>query len=335
MPAEDGPYEQLPPVAQRFALAQHGLVAVWRHTIASHPDQVLWIPDFFCPPVVAAWERAGIAMRLYEDDPRWAEPRWASIQARSGDLVLAVNYFGLRRQEPWTEWSARNGDLRVIEDHSHDPWSDWARGSTANYAFASLRKTLPIPDGATVWSPRGSSLPEPAAELDWTGSALKLAAMIWKRDYLGGGPVVKETYRDFQAQGESALLNGADLAMAPWSRAALEAGIPTRWRDRRVRNVRAFLARTADDPRFQALGGSSVDQGCPFNAVLIFADPVQREGVRTRLVAHRVYAAVHWSQPASATGRVGDLAGRILTIPLDQRYTETDVDRIARILAAD
>ena len=242
-----------------FALAQHGLTALWRHCTAAGRFQQLWIPDYYCPPVVASWERDGIPMRTYADDPRWAGPNWRTLQPRPGDLILAVNYFGLRESSSWAEWAVDNRGIRVVEDHSHDPVSTWARDSNADYAIASLRKTLPVPDGAIVWSPRGLPLPPPPSHRDWSGSALKLAAMISKRDYLQGGSSSKERYRELQSHGEATMLASRDLEISPWAQDALEPGVPISWRDQRANNVRAFLALTAHDQRFRPIDGPQTD----------------------------------------------------------------------------
>ena len=67
-------------------------------------------------------------------------------------MVVGVNYFGVREAEPWQAWRERT-ECILVEDHAHDPASAWATTSTADYAFSSLRKTLPVPDGAILWSP--------------------------------------------------------------------------------------------------------------------------------------------------------------------------------------
>ena len=74
------------------------------------------------------------------------------------DVVLAVNYFGVRAGEPWQQWREKHACV-LLEDHSHDPVSGWAQSSRADYAFSSLRKTMPVPDGAILWSPLGHPLP--------------------------------------------------------------------------------------------------------------------------------------------------------------------------------
>src|ERR671922_295368 len=117
-------------------------------------------------------------------------------------------------------------DAVVVEDHSHDPFSPWALGSEASYAFSSLRKTLPIPDGGILWSPRGLDLPpQPRGSAD--GSELKLAAMLVKGRYLAeGGDGLKKRFRRLQLEGEEALARAPVAAASPAAPEAVIRGAP-------------------------------------------------------------------------------------------------------------
>jgi hypothetical protein len=94
-----------------------------------------------------------IEIAVYADDPCRPEPDWSTLQPANDDVVLAVNYFGIRSGEPWRRWHEKRSCF-LLEDHSHDPVSGWALHSRADYAFSSLRKRMPVPDGAILWSPK-------------------------------------------------------------------------------------------------------------------------------------------------------------------------------------
>ncbi len=82
---------------------------------------------------------------------------------RKGDVLFIVNFFGLKAAGDYEK--ARELGIPVIEDHSHDPWSQWAIHSKADYVLVSLRKTLPIPDGGAIATADTDSK-------TWTGSQL-------------------------------------------------------------------------------------------------------------------------------------------------------------------
>lgn len=111
------------------------------------PNNSLWIPEYFCPDVVRALRRLA-NVKFYKDFPSEKNPRFETLLPRLGDIVLMVNFFGLRRGEEWSRWRDKNPEIKTVEDHSHAPFSRWAERSGADYSFASLRKSLPLADGA-------------------------------------------------------------------------------------------------------------------------------------------------------------------------------------------
>ena len=321
------PFHPWPRPAVWYALGRHaveGLVGLLRL-------RTLWLPDYFCHEVAVGWEDR-VTIRTYEDDPRWGEPRWDTIEARRGDAVLAVNYFGARSGAGWAERRAE-ADWVLVEDHSHDPFSPWAVTSDADFAFSSLRKTLPVPDGGILWSPRTLDLP-PQPRGSAEGSELKLAAMLLKGRYLQGvgGEDMKERFRKLQVDGEE-LLGRAPLAAAsPAAREAVIGGAPLPWRVRRSDNAVHLLGLIAGlegvDPVFDEWPAGAA----PLGVVLVFPSESARNAVRETLREAAVYCPVHWSIERPASERVRDLSTRALTILTDWRYTDADMERIASIL---
>lgn len=322
-----GPHHRWPEGAVWFALGRHALQALLERLGSAR----LWLPDYFCHEVARSW--AGLAeVELYEDDPRWPEPRWESLRPRPRDAVVAVNYFGVREGSPWREWRERT-ECVLVEDHAHDPASAWATASEADYAFSSLRKTLPVPDGAILWSPRGLPLPDqPTGGAD--GSELKLAAMLLKGEYLGGGAdELKERFRRLQLDGEERLAQSRVAGASPATRESLARGVPLPWRARRSENATRLIAALHDWETAEPLFSEWTAEAAPLGAVFVFASAADRDRVRDALREADVYCPVHWADAvASDASRVRELAGRILTIPTDWRYSGADMARIASLV---
>jgi hypothetical protein len=328
LPAEaPGPHHRWPEGAVWFALGRHALLALLQRLGAPR----LWLPDYFCHEVAERW--ADVAdVQLYEDDPRWPEPRWESLRPASRDAVVAVNYFGVRAREPWRAWRNRT-ECVLVEDHAHDPVSEWATASDADYAFTSLRKTLPVPDGALLWSPRGLDLPEqPAGGAD--GSELKLAAMLLKGEYLGGGDgELKERFRRLQLDGEERLSESSVAGASPATREGLVGGVPLPWRAKRTENAGRLIAALHGWDAAEPLFTEWPADAAPLGAVFVFGSEADRDRVRDVLREAGVYCPVHWADAArSSSERVRKLAGRILTIPTDWRYSAADMTRIASLV---
>jgi hypothetical protein len=322
-----GPYHRWPDGAVWYGLGRHALEALLRRL----GTPKLWLPDYFCDEVTRSWASV-TEIERYDDDPRWPEPRWQSLRPSRRDAVLAVNYFGVREGAPWRAWQERT-ECVLVEDHAHDPASEWATASEADYAFTSLRKTLPVPDGGILWSPRGLPLPDqPAGGAD--GSELKLAAMLLKGEYLyGGDDDLKERFRRLQLDGEERLAGSAIAGASPATRESLVRGVPLPWRARRSENTAHLIASLHGWEAAEPLFTEWPADAAPLGAVFLFASGGDRDRLRALLREAGVYCPVHWADAAeSGSDRVRELAERILTVPTDWRYSAADMARIASLL---
>jgi hypothetical protein len=312
-----------------YMLARHAVAAVAQLLSGNNPT--LWLPSYFCPEV-ADYCRHFCEIQEYRDTPSRAEPDWKSLHPKGHDLVLAVNYFGVRDGTPWQTWRERHRCI-LIEDHSQDPFSQWASRSSADFAFASIRKTLPVADGAILWSPMGLALPSHPAEGDWSGSALKLAAMIYKTEYLRGAGTeeLKKRFRDLQLKGEGIMRKSQISAISPSSLAYVVDGVPQAWRNRRLANARHLRKNLTRVERADCMFSAWPDGAVPFALPIVLRSQRERDDCQSQLQQRRVYCPVHWVCRTTDTEAL-DLSARILSLPVDQRYTERDVERIVEVM---
>ncbi|HTP24650.1 MAG TPA: hypothetical protein VMK12_03185 [Anaeromyxobacteraceae bacterium] len=292
----------------------------------------LWVPEYFCQDVVAALMHPGLLLRPYPDHPLRAEPDLPD--ARPGDAILLVNYFGLRGP---LAFSRREG-VEMVEDHTHDPYGPWPISSAADFCVISLRKTLPVSDGGAVWSPRGHDLPAalPLDAMRARSAATKLAAMILKALYLEGHPVKKDAYRVLEMAAEQDLGIPGISAMSEVSAALVDAWPAERWRRERLLNWERLRQLLADVPGVRILAPLA-EGAVPF-ACVVAVDSAQRsEHVRRRLIEHRVYPAVHWPLERTVlqvSDEARELSRRLFTIHCDGRYGCEDLARVAELLAS-
>jgi hypothetical protein len=324
-----GPYIAWPLTASWYLLGRHALVVLLR--FLSQSPRRLWVPSYFCFDVAEYWKTFAEVV-TYSDDPCRPEPDWSTLRPGKDDLVVAVNYFGVRSGDPWRDWRRRNPCV-LVEDHSHDPVSGWALRSNAEYAFASLRKTLPVPDGGILWSPRGLPLPASGTG-ESEASTLKLSAMLWKRDYLRGhaSPDAKPIYRDWQRRGEVAFDRSQVSFVTELSRQYLSSGVPSAWRIRRGQNVRRLLSRLGKSKPLLPLFAKWPLDAAPLGAVFAAPSQEQRDDLRQQLQECGVYCPVLWPPAKDCDPAARRLAERLLTIPTDQRYGARDMEKVASIV---
>ncbi len=319
-----------------YASGRGALLALWHTLTTTQIGRTVHLPVYFCPHTVAYWRARGVPIRTYLDDPSRTEPDWTTLHPNPGDVVIAVNYFGIRDSAVWHTWLAAHTNIISVGDHSHDPLSNWAFSDTFTYGFASIRKTSPIPDGALLWASGGATLPldPPPSSVGWTGSALKLAAMVLKANYLRDQPrqALKERFRELQIAGEEHLANEPVQGLSPWSRVLIDAGFPQAWREQRANNVRSLLGMLPETDRFVPLFRTWSPRQCPFNVVLMFRDATGRAEAREGLIDAQIYCSVHWPLSETSNSLAYDVSQRILTIPVDQRYGQPAIERIAKVL---
>ncbi len=317
--------------ASLFASGRDSLAALVRWGAHRHRWRCVWLPSYNCPEVPAALLASageGVELRAYPDAALEAPPDLDAIPAGPGDVVVVVNQLGVRARPDIAR--ARGRGVVVVEDHSHDPASSWALESGADFAFASLRKTLPIPDGGAVWSPHGYGLP-PEPRGDDPGRE-RLARALHARDWRSA-PDERLRFRALAraAAGPGEPRPGA--AISPVTRALLPQMPVRAWRERRRRNL-DILADAAAAAGARILGAPG--GGVAFALTLVFDGADARAAVQGALTARAAVPAVLWPLDPARDWGAGpadaDLSSRILSVHGDQRFDAHDVRRLATLL---
>jgi len=306
------------------------------HGLAARGWKRLWVPSYFCQEVVASLLSTGVEVRTFSDGPVDAAPDFDKIGFEPGDVLLRINFFGLRSVRSTSEPDRKC--VEVIEDHTHDPWSDWTFASNADWCMASLRKTLPIPDGGVLWSPAGHPVPPamPVTPERYDASLEKLVAMVLKRLYLEGHLIEKDTFRRLAISGESHIASGQVSGMPAWTMNLLRTFPVETWRELRGRNHRILSAGLVGVTWVTVLQPQDSLGVCPFSGILVFDSPGRCEFVRQRLIASGVYPAVLWPLDKPVVSGIPkehvDFSHRMLSIHCDMRYNESDMEHVAALV---
>lgn len=316
--------------AALFGSGRDALAALVRWGMAGEGWRRVWLPSYNCPEVPAALltSVAGAQLLSYPDAMLDAPPALDALPIEAGDVVMVVNQLGIRPRPDVAP--VRDRGAIVVEDHSHDLGSPWALESDADYAFASLRKTLPIPDGGAVWSPRGRALP-PEPEADEGREVPRLAEVLRRRP---PGPSAQLLFRALARSAARPGEPAPGMPIAGVSRALLP-HMPIRaWRDRRRRNVEILAEASASTAGVRVL--VAPEGGAAFALTLVFDDPLARDAARRELIARAVVPVVVWPLDPAGDWGAGpadaDLATRILSVHVDQRFDAADMRHLAVIL---
>lgn len=313
--------------------ALRGLIA---HGRSKRGWQRLWAPSYFCQEVMRGLLIAGVPVVLYDYGPEDTCPLGARIGARPGDVVLRINLFGLHARLS-TDGIDRSC-VEIIDDHTHDPWSDWAYTGDADWCVVSPRKTLPLPGGGVLWSPRRHPLPaaSPVTDARQTACFEKLAAMMMKGIYLRGYPVDREIHEQLSGAAEDHMSSGDVSGMPEWIRGLLHCFPARDWRERRRDNCRTVSRVLSDLPWLKVLEADREGGTCQLAGVVVFDSPERRDRVRHELLDRRISLPVLWQLDDPAMSGIPEKHHRfsktVLCIPCDARYDPATLERVAGLI---
>ena len=290
--------------------------------------QRLWIPEYFCYEVIATIkQQIDIEIVFYPDYPL-ADDKGivAELPFDDGDVLLRVNYFGLR------EHRSKDGiPVPVIEDHTHDLLGHWAFNSDADWCIASLRKSLPLPEGGMLWSPKGHSF---SLGLTNTQENQRIANVRWqamqmKSDYLNGVLSNKEDFRKLYLETEEWFDTAELSSLDDKSKVYIAQFDINQWQGAKRRNWMLLHSMLSD--KIEIL--QPEDNSCTmFSMVVLAESQKQRDLIRRKLIERSVYPAILWQVPKSTNERVQDFSLRMLSIHCDGRYNEEDIRQLAEIV---
>lgn len=288
----------------------------------------IWMPDYFCYEVIdTIKEQTGIKVMFYEDNPLH-EGQVERLPFEEGDVLLRMNFFGMRGQR-----NNKKITCPVIEDHTHDMFGHWALYSDADWCIASIRKSLPLPEGGIMWSPKGHKL---TVEVQPTDENEQIATTRWegmemKAQYLNGGAVSKEEFRKRYTETEE-WFDGAEPALIDErSRMFVAKQLDINlWQGAKRRNWTLLKSLVKCD--FCKVLMPEDDTCTMFSLVLLFDTKEQRDMARKQLIGACVYPAVLWTVPESASTEARSFSERMLSVHCDGRYTEDDIRQLAVII---
>ncbi len=287
----------------------------------------MFVPDYFCPHTGIFISRY-FDVVFYKDTP--GQPPVLDGLC-DGCVLLAVNTFGMYGPERY-DANRFGNNIILVEDHSHAPFSKYATMSNADYSIASLRKVLPVGSGAYLKSNRALPVAGAVRRCEHQDAVFFDAARK-KKAYLEGGYGDKSAFLKLYADLESIVERNTEARSIGEESEKLLFGLNI-GALQRSRAENFFFFRSLVGSNATLLNGNVSEANSVFNPVLLLRDGKTRNALRARLIEEKIYPPIHWAldgiEEASIESK--DISGRVLTIPLDYRYSAYDVERVANII---
>jgi magnesium-protoporphyrin IX monomethyl ester (oxidative) cyclase len=317
-----------------FASGRGALRAVLDDLRSKRDIATILLPDYLCESIITTVSRAGFAYDFYSVTenltPDAASLAAALSAASEPTAVLLVDYFGIVDLSASIAWlRAHDASIPIMLDAVQAPLRDDAmRG--ADYAFTSLRKALPVPDGALALSRAGALVPAGATEAAFVAG--KLSGLLLKTHASREG-LPDATFLQLLEIAEHQLdeVGYYDSPMSDISRRILGHLATREIAASRRANFERLRDRLAgfDISPLADLGPDSV----PLFLPIAIED---RDRVRSELARQRIYCPVHWPVPETDDREPLDerqpLYATELSLVIDQRYGSAEMDRIAEAL---
>jgi hypothetical protein len=293
------------------------------------PGSRLLTPAYLCQAVLHALRAEEIVPVFYGVDTKF-DLEIDSARCGAADGVLIADYFGVKtRQYEGLSRLVLSGGQPVLRDISHSLLAPLERSQEEGCVYiASLRKTLPIPDGGLVLGKGDlSALADSIAESDCPHAVLRASAMLIKAIYLVHPELSELPFRERFVESEH-LLDGSQVigGISTVSRNLLPFLKAEALSSARRRNFIQLLELsrgwpTNVAPVFDTLAAEDVPLGFPVLSL-------GRDSLRAFLIDHRIYPPVHWPLDEGASRAYPlsrNISRRILTLPCDHRYGAEDM----------
>ena len=316
------------PLVRDTAYAETGRQAleIVARVLARRGVDELVVPGYLCESMIEPFRRRGWRITPLGTTPDLRLRRgvgWSRLRDHGRrSAVLLASYFGYSPDAEHIEASreAQEFGSTVIEDETHRVFAPG--GVDADITFGSLRKLLPVADGAYV---QGDA--DVLAEIEKLESAdgARWAAMDLKRESQEGDEPSR--HREVFAAANEQLEDPRRLYRASERTIETIRRIPYE-RFAAIRSRNAVCLRNELDASVGAL--SNTVAPVPSHYVATIENPA---AVQRLLAQQQIYCPIHWP-PVSGYSPPSGWRSDLISLPIDHRYTSTDMKRIAEAVRA-
>lgn len=294
------------------------------------------LPEYLCPTIIDTLEHWGLGYDFYgiNADLRYNLPD-LERKARQFQTILFINYFGFSPQPQDSEAldQLQSAGKYLIEDNAQRGFWQHSRG---DFVFNSLRKLVPH-DGGYLQSCFDVTAALPADEP--TNRRLDLIREYRRklREYLLEDEHTFAEVSTLYERAEEAYNLGYTIRGDGTEKRGIESlDWPAIVRQRRL-NYNVLLESISGLPGVEPVFGELTEDAVPLG-LPVYLSGRRRDELCACLAEEGVGVTIHWEGLDSDPRLPWDVAAkpwgsRMLTLPVDQRYTGADMLRLADILA--
>lgn len=296
------------------------------------PKGKILLPSYICQSVIDVYEQ-DYTIAYYQIERDFSINLQDLENNIDNDVVIIylMHYFGRLQNDKVLQKLSKLRERYhciIIEDTTHSIFT--CANTIGDFCVCSLRKWFPISDGGVLYSrDRLQDLCE--IQLPQNMAYKKISAMILKYSQIHYNVPCNDIYRMIFRQDEERLEQEKEIfAISRMSKLLLDCFSVTKLIVDRKKNLKYLwdnlegygLEMFVDDELYYT----------PFT-LPVYCD--NRDVFREYLIENNVFCAVHWPVEDKLLKRnniLGEMVGRIISLPLDQRYDENHMRYMVDII---
>lgn len=299
----------------QFSTGRGALYGILRNIEINFPSiDCILLPDYLCDTIVRIVEQAGFRVAFYHITDFLVPDESLEMYLSNKVAVLLINYFGIVNTESIVV-NIKNSfpDIPVVLDQVQDLDGFLNRNSDADYCFTSLRKWLGVPDGAFVKTKflfKNDLLENKFAQLKFVGQILK--------NYRDLSCITDDTYLRLFEESEDILKNNFYSKISEFTSMIVKnIDFDKMFEDRKKNGtyLRNRICNVLDVQECDVRGQMFIPIFVKDNKIL-----------RNFLFSKNIFCPIHW---INSLGLRQKLYDKELSLIIDQRYSENEMDRLA------
>ena len=307
------------------------LAVILQHLI-NHGVNHVHLPAYLCGSILLPIKEWGLTYSFYRVDHELA----AYPESMEGSAVLLIHYFGWQNKSTVRiRQDAAHESFHLIEDTTHAFLSDWHISSgNSNLVFMTPRKFGPLPLGG--WCSVDTQIESASNEIEILAWKSVAARLVRARNVEQSPPHFDKEAESFYLRVlyEMELFLDKHPTCMGLPEIALEIIAGLDWNDIADRRRANWIClHDLLNGQVESLFTTLPDSVVPLGYVICVQE---RERLRERLAAHRIFCPVHWTLPdevdSDKFSEAALLSETCLTLPIDQRYGVDDMVRLAETL---
>ena len=311
-----------------------------------------FLPALCAPEMLGPFKARDIEIKFYplkkdlKIDTDFLEK---AVKGVTYPVIVTMCHFGcVDHKQETIRLKNAHPEVTIVEDVTHILYSPMSYDPSADYIVGSIRKWMPLPDGAVVIKRNAPFAKELKADLEPTKfTSLRENALLLKTSYLRtGDPKTKEVYVGMLKQAEESLDDGATVhKISKTAEQILTQARVVRISSRRSENyhnlyqmLQQMLIDLGDKNKkashaFRLLPEVS-DKIVPLMLPVVLTPDIDRDKVRKDLAARGIYTQIQWriaDGQAKAGSAAADISSHMLSFWIDQRYDRYDMEHTTEV----